>query len=184
MMIKSQKTLAMKKSFSIIELAVVTGILSLLFLATTLFLLSIIQQDNKSSIENEIRNEGNYIINQLAQDIRASKSHTLGAGSIISLYSDVSQSPATLFASYTINANNLLRNGVILNSTKTWVRSCSDCKCTSPSLGLIIEVPTAVGQNYIFKNINLGLTQARANPRSDFCGIIKINTKVTTRKYY
>ncbi len=167
----------MKKAFSLIELMVVIAVSATLMLVTANFLISTIRQNNQVTIENEIRNEGNFLMEQIISDIRKSACVTPGVNSIyLSQLRDCSSGTV-----YSVSNNNLTKNSVVINSGKVKVRSCGPCACNNSTPGLIIEeAPVVSGQKPIY-DVTLNLTQAKDSPRSDFCGKITIKESVQPR---
>lgn len=172
----------MKKSFSLVELIVVITIIVLLLLVTSNFLISVLRQNNEINISNEIRSEANRLMDQISTDLRSSKCETLvnnpdiNPNSIISLYS-TSDCGATPFATYQVSTDGFLSllniSNSVLNSNSVKIRNCTTCACTSQSAGFVVS-ETPVGSRVY--NVSLSLTQAKNNPRADFCG------KITTQK--
>lgn len=170
----------MKKSFSLIELMIVIAISSLILLVVTNFLIMTVQQNNKISIENEIRNEANTLLDQMAKDIRQSKCECVTATSIrlygVSNCGACNGTVPTPYAAYSVNASNdFLKNSVVKNSAGIKARSCADCGCLVPTPGLIVA---AAGRAY---TVNLSFTQAGNSPRSDFCGKVTVQQTVKPR---
>lgn len=171
----------MVRGFSLIELIVVTTILVVLLLVASNFLITVLQQNNEISISNEVRNEVNRLMDQITTDLRSSKCEVIGSAnnnSTLSLFdaSDCTSAGAVPFAIYRVDSSsdlNLTKNTSTLNSNSVKIRSCTTCACTSQSAGFVVS-ETAVGSRVY--NISLSLTQARDNPRADFCG------KITTQK--
>lgn len=172
----------MKKSFSLIELIVVMTIFVVLLFVVSNFLISVLQQNNEISISNEVRNEANRLMDQVTTDLRSSKCETVASdvdgNSIVSLFnvSDCTSVGAVPFAIYRVDSSsdlNLTKNNSILNSNTVKIRNCSVCSCATPLPGFVVT-ETAVGSRVY--NVSVSLTQARDNPRADFCG------KITTQK--
>ena len=173
----------MKKAFSLLELVIVIAISAILFLVVTGFLITVVSQNNKVTVDSEVRNEANFLLDQIVKDIRKSKCECTTANSI-ALYgvsSCASQCAGgagpTPYASYSVSSYNLLKNSVTINSSGVKVRYCSDnCICAAPALGLVIG--STPGRVY---DVTLNINQAKDNPRSDFCGKVTVQQTVTPR---
>lgn len=179
----------MKKAFSLIELTIVMGIASVLMLAAVTFLIEVVRQNNKITIENEIRSEGNFLMDQIVSDIRKSSCIITPDTNSLRLYSASDCSSSSMFASYIVSSDqnfSLLKSSgeaepdVKINSDQVKIRSCSTCNCTVPAPGFIIGVTSAPPQRPIY-DVTLNLTQSKNNPRSDFCGKITIKETVKPR---
>lgn len=168
----------LKKSFSLIELTITIGISTMVLVGVTNFLLYIIQQNNKIVVETEIRNEANYILEQIVRDLRLTKCFQSGGTQYI-MFSDPACSPGSEIATYDYTIDELSRNGRALNSDSVALEECSSCSdCLGEGTGLVITQQT--DGNY---RVELYLRQAVADVRSDFCGRLAIDEVVKPRTY-
>lgn len=177
----------MKKGFTLLELMVVIAIGAILLLVTADFLIFAIQRNNQITIESNVRNEANLLMDGLARDIRNSSCECATANSIslfnssgCSSYCSGGGSP---YAVYTIDASkHLLRNSIILSSNAVKLEICSTCDCLAgpPTPGLIIATPAPSSRSYL---VTMSLRQAADNPRSDFCGKVQIQQTIKPRNY-
>lgn len=162
-----------KQGFTLIELMVVIAIVSVLLLVAANFLIFSIQQDNQATIENAVRNEGNFISETLSRDIRLSSCEIIKFNSIkLFNSSDCSGEP---YADYRVNGDGvLLRNNIPLNSTFVRVEYCSSCSCGEALPGLTVATPTPPSLSKRIYYITLSLRQNSVSSRSDFCGKIQL----------
>ena len=70
MSINFNQTLIAKKGFTLIELLVVTAIIGVLAIISATVFNSILRSQNKTTIVNEIRQNGNLVIDKFERDIR------------------------------------------------------------------------------------------------------------------
>ena len=178
----------MKKGFSLIELMVVVAISAILLLVVTDFLIFTIQRNNQVTIENQVRGEANSIMDSVARDIRSSSCECLGEDSnSIRLYESSScdctnVTGPTPYAAYSISSDSLLqiqKNLTALSSNSVKAEYCSTCNnCSNSTSGLIISQPDSAVRSYV---VTLSLRQAQDNPRSDFCGKVQIQQRISPR---
>ncbi len=177
----------MKKAFSLLEFVIVIAIAAVLFLVVTGFLITVVSQNNKATVDSEVRNEANYLLDQVVKDVRKSKCECAAANSI-ALYgvsSCANQCTGgvgpTPYASYSVSSFNLLKNSVAINSTTVKVRKCTDgCACGAQTAGFVIG-PTPTPPSGRVYDITLNLTQSKNDPRSDFCGKVTVRQIVAPR---
>jgi prepilin-type N-terminal cleavage/methylation domain-containing protein len=176
----------MKKGFSLIELMVVIAIASILLMVTANFLIFTIQRNNQASIENEVRNEANSLLDSVGKDIRNSSCECVSANSI-SLFGTsgcedvcLGNPGPTPYAIYSLDETSyaLKRNDLDMSSNAIKVRNCTGCTTTNCSDGFVISTPAINSREY---TINLYLRQAKDNPRSDFCGKVQVQDTFTPR---
>jgi prepilin-type N-terminal cleavage/methylation domain-containing protein len=164
----------MKKGFSLIELMVVIGLAALLLMVTTNFLIFTIQRNNQATIENEVRNEANSLLDTLGKDIRNSSCECM-TGNSISLYGSsgcvCAGGGPTPYAVYSVDsAFSLTKNASKISSNAVKVQNCPVCSTTC-NPGFVISTPATFSRVYA---ISLSLRQAADNPRSDFCGKVQV----------
>jgi len=76
MSINFNQTLIAKKGFTLIELLVVTAIIGVLAIISATVFNSILRSQNKTTIVNEIRQNGNLVIDKFERDIRGASKVT------------------------------------------------------------------------------------------------------------
>lgn len=64
------------RGFTLIEMLVVIAIIAIIGTMSTQIILSIIKSNNKTNIQNEVRQNGSYVIDSLERDIRSAISIT------------------------------------------------------------------------------------------------------------
>lgn len=173
----------MKKGFSLLELIVVVALSSILLLAAANFLAFSIQRNNQITVENSVRSEATSLIDTVSRDVRKSSCECYSADSL-SLFENAgcetycaSGVGPTPYAVYQVSGSqDFLRNSTVISGSSVRVRSCLDCSCQTFSPGFTVSKPDALVRAYV---IAISLTQARNNPRSDFCG--KVSVKQTVR---
>jgi prepilin-type N-terminal cleavage/methylation domain-containing protein len=176
----------MKKGFSLIELMVVIALASILLLVTANFLIFSIQRNNQATIENEVRNEANYLLDSMGKDIRNSSCECYTSNSIYLFGSSncdqnfcktVGATPSpgspTPYAKYAINSGRfvLQRNDVDVNSNLVNVQRCDTCLTDLSCVNGLIISSLSSSRVYL---IDLNLRQSRDNPRSDYCGRVEV----------
>lgn len=89
-----------KKGFTLIELVVVLGIFGILMVAGTEFFIQVIKNSNQATMQNEVRQEANKIMQDITNEARKNSN----------------------FASlYSLNSGVLSKNGVPISSTSVAV---------------------------------------------------------------
>ena len=71
MFISKTQTVKMKnQGFTLIELLVVVAILGVLAVTSSQIVVSVLRSQNKSAVENEVRQNGDFLINKFERDVR------------------------------------------------------------------------------------------------------------------
>jgi prepilin-type N-terminal cleavage/methylation domain-containing protein len=175
-----------KKGFTLIELMVVIALASVLLMVTANFLIFAIQRNNSASIENEVRNEANSLLDTIGKDVRNSSCEVMPDSSQIYLYGNqncaIGVGP-TPYAIYSIDPDPtkraLLRNGLKLSSDSVKVQNCTTCSCAVVTdSGFLITKSSPSVRSYSFQ---LTLRQGKDNPRSDFCGRVQVKQTFVPR---
>lgn len=77
MFISETQTVKMKnKGFTLIELLVVVAILGVLAVTSSQIVVSVLRSQNKSAVENEVKQNGDLLINKFERDVRNAQSIT------------------------------------------------------------------------------------------------------------
>lgn len=97
----------MKKGFTLVELMVVVGILSIIMLTISQPLASIIKYQRESQIPDNMRDNLQFVINKMEKELKTSSGVTILPGGAGLTFTDQNGGPVT----YSLNTNNeVVRN--------------------------------------------------------------------------
>lgn len=172
--------------FTLIEMLVVVAIVGVVATISTQIVISLIRSNNKTNVQNEVRQNGSFVLDKMEREIRNSLNATVTIGEFIAgeYLLRLSQSDGSVIAYWCMPANATYPNGYINrqlgvnpvgsllnNNTTTGVR-VSSC-----SLSTLAGPPVLV-------TINFTLTQSSGSAtRSDLTVSQTFNTSVSLRSY-
>lgn len=184
------------EGFTLVEIVVVIALFGLLSMVAANFLVSVIQSSNRTTIENEVRENASRIMEDIASEVRGAGCvwYDNAAGSM-RLYPDA-RCASSASVTYSIDAAGVFskQSGVgapvALSSPKVAVcsdsGSCSSSGCSprgltvtptsaqDPSLPLIPSSARAI-------IINLSVRQNSISTRQDFCAKVNLENTVSPR---
>lgn len=74
-----------QKGFTLIEMLVVIAIITIIGTISTQIILSLIRSNNKTNIQNEVRQNGAFVIDYLERDIRSASSVVVPSATLLQL---------------------------------------------------------------------------------------------------
>ena len=183
----------MKKAFTLVEIIVVLALFGILVLVGTEFVIHMIRANNKTIIQNEVRQNANRVMQLLTDSIRRAGcvawTGANNADKTITVYSDKDCSSPTDKYDFKINTGKVLKGltsqvEIISGS----VAACADSGCGSVCVlnGLTSPSGSSDTKSNGTGTVPLSLTlqqTPRAGLRSDFCGRITLSNTVTPRQY-
>ncbi len=159
----------MKRGFTLVEIVVVLGIFGILMVVGTDFFVSTIQSSNRTTIQNEVRQNAQKIMQDMVSQIRQATTppvigtNQLTVGSVVYLVNTTDWS--------------ITKNGQKLNSNAVAVVNCG-CVTSCSTSGLVLT-PNSNGSI----SISLTVQQKPGPTRSDFCAISTLTDSATPRQY-
>lgn len=184
----------MNKGFTIIEIVVVLGIFGILILVGTDFLISVIQNNNRSAIESEVRQNASKLLGEVSSSIRLAAcvkwfpQPLVPAGDItIQTYGDT-ECTSSLIDEYKIfydpsnrkNQGKMFKNNRQISANGVAVLDCtgaSQCGTSCVNGFSISATPMTNGS----VTITMVVQATTSAVRSDFCAVTKLSDTVTPR---
>lgn len=170
------------KGFTLIELIVVMALFGVLSVVASGYLVNVIQASNRTLVENEVRQEGTKIVQDISTEVRRSGCVFFSGSTLTISDADVTSAGASCaggnVTTYTVSSGVISKNGQQINSPKVKVQKCTSCGSGCGS-GFTVS-PAAVETNSAI-TIGLDLTQGGTSTRSDFCGKVSLTTTITPR---
>lgn len=166
--INFRKMVRAKKGFTLIELLVVTAIIGVLAIISAIVFNSILRSQNKTTIVNEVRQNGNLVIDKFERDIRGARFIEFDEDDdeIITVQS-VNSSIVWL-----CDGDNLLRRGEnLLNRDPHGGVKLVDCR---------FNVTSSQPQLVLF---NFTLEQRNQAQKAEFESKVEFQTTISTRAY-
>lgn len=175
--------------FSLIEIVVVIAIFGIISVVASNFLVSIIQSSNRTSVENEIRENASRMIEDIASTVRSSGCVQFDdAAGTLSAYSD--SLCAILLVTYRVDSSGVLMKAVGAGSeaaiSSTKVAACGEPDPCVPSgnctpKGLVIS--SVDGKNPTNRAVTIKLTvrSKSISTRKDFCAKVSLENTVSPR---
>lgn len=181
----TKKILRSSKGFTLIELVAVIGVTGILLVLVSAIFIQIIQSNTRATVANDIRESGQFMIENIVRSIRNSESVTAAGGitngKVLSI-TVVTTGVADTYAFTCLNNNpSLTKNGQQLNTTKILVSvNCDGSIDTSKSYFEMIApaagAPAAV-------QINLVLETTGSQIHREYIGKQTLTQLVTLRTY-
>lgn len=179
-----------RRGFTLVELIVVIAIFGLLAVVSTNFLISIIQSNNQTTVQNEVRQNASRIMDDIAAEARNSGcvSFNNAAGSL-DLFPDSNCNPNSIgVIHYQINLTNGAMTKTIdlapagkLTSSKVSVCRNSGCGGASCTPGIVVTSADGLSPSTRAIKIDLTVQQTLAAASSDFCAQTKLENTITPR---
>lgn len=176
----------MKNGFTLVEIMVVVAIFGVLMIVATDFFVSTLQNTNRSTMQNEVRQNAQKIMQDIISEIRRADSYTIvdtgpNKGDLIS-------ASATGTTTYHVDTTswNITKNGVQLNSDSVVVLDCNGIGCGStcvPARNFLLLTPAAGTNLTNALTINLVVQQRTGVSNSTYCAITTLNDTATPRQY-
>ena len=170
----------MNRGFTLVELIITLGIFGLLMVVGTDLLIKTIQNGNRATIESEVRQNANSIMQDIAEEIRLAETVTTPEVPAGSGNHDLVLNNPMGSKRYHVNPTDgvLTKDGTILTSKSVAVLSCPSCGSTSCAGGMVSTVnPTGTVTVTLTVQQNLGVN------RSDFCAKVVLTNTVTPRQF-
>ena len=190
----------MRKGFSLVELLVVLGIMGVLILAGTDFLVQVVRNANRAAVENEVRQNASKIMQDMVSsirgascvdwEVRSTPGYPAGNGDVVvRTYSDncVSKVDEFQFVFDPVRRGVqgiVLRNGRIISSPGVAVISCpgtNQCATTGCVNGL--SVSGTSGSNAAV-TLGLAVQSTTSASQTFFCATTSLSNSVTPRVKY
>ncbi len=199
----------MRQGFTVIELLVVIGLFGILMVAGVNFLVQVMQNTNKSAVENEVRQNANSVMQKIVGAIRNSGCVKYSYNPIeetplelpplsqrdliVTTYSDNCVTPSQEFIVYYNPADdpqNPTTTGIVtldgqpINSAKTMLVSCPEAStCNNSNWPQICARGLNIAQRLGSKawQIDLNMQQGAGASRWDFCAQTKLSDSATPR---
>jgi prepilin-type N-terminal cleavage/methylation domain-containing protein len=100
-----------KKGFTLVELMVVVGILSIIMLVISQPVASVIKYQRESQISDNMRDNLQFVINKIEKELKtASEVNTISSGTGLTF---IDQNGVAVSYSYSIDDNEIIKNGSI-----------------------------------------------------------------------
>ncbi len=201
----------MRKGFTLVELVVVLGVFGILILAATDFLLQAMNNGTKATIENEVRQNANLILTEVANEIRASNciyytvsgnpgivTVNISKGSVAGTCLDDGDGVAFVQDSTGVLTKTIYRDGTPttarLNSNQVAVMNCNgnsrECRVGACTNGLVlyqVDGTTSLPQGVATGNgvgVSVWVQQSDLSAsRPANCAIIKVADTIVPRRY-
>jgi prepilin-type N-terminal cleavage/methylation domain-containing protein len=165
------------RGFTLVEIIVVVGIFGILALAGTNVLIQALQGTNRAAIENEVRQNGARLMQDLVYELRRATA--------------VSYAPSGTAATLTINggavvfaqdaSGRVTKNGQRITSEAVAVCQMASCGATSCSApGMVVACSGSPPRCQITLTIQQKLS---SSSRSDFCAKVTLTETATGRQY-
>lgn len=193
----------MKHGFTVIELLVVIALFGILMVAGTDFLVQVMQNTNKSAVENEVRQNANLVMQKMVSAIRNSGCVTYSYNPpettplpplnqrdlIVTSYSDNCVIQSHQFIAYydptdAVDSGVIKMDGQQINSTKTALVNCPQTTtCNYPNWAAVCSRGINIAQRLGSKawQIDLNMQQGVGGSRWDFCAVTKLSDTATPR---
>lgn len=175
-----------QSGYTLIEMLVVIAIIAIIGTMSTQILLSIIKSNNKTNIQNEVRQNGSFVVGMLERDIRAAKSATVTLSEVVTneYILRLVQNDGTTITYWCYLSPNSTSNGHIKRRYGTESEEhllntdlVSGVKVASCSISVSASPPALV-------TIDFTLTQAVSSPnRTDLTVSQQFKTSVSLRTY-
>lgn len=94
-----------KKGFTLIELVVVLGIFGILMVAGTEFFIQVIKNGNQATMQNEVRQEANKIMQEVVNEARKPGATAANLNTIYTVNSGVLSKNSNIFSSKAVAVN-------------------------------------------------------------------------------
>jgi prepilin-type N-terminal cleavage/methylation domain-containing protein len=163
-----------ERGFTLIEMLVVIAIIAIIGTMSTQIILSVIRSSNKTNIQNEVRQNGAFVIDYLERDIRSATDATLTNATTLNLFQ-----PDGVTIQYVCTLGNASSNG---NITRLGQELLND----DPSGGVRVQSCTFSLQptSPIVITVDFTLNQPHGSPnRSDVTVTQNFRTTVSLRTY-
>ncbi len=192
-----------RKGFTLVEAVVVIGVFGILMLAGTDFLVQIIQNTTRTTVENEVHQNANTIMEQLGKSIRSSACVSWVVGNtagyappgygdiLLNTYSD--SNCLTLVDTYQfvfdpdingkLSSGKVFKNGQQINTNGAAVVNCvgaSQCASswTNCKNGFSISGTSGTGQAV---SIGLAVQATTSATMTNFCAETSLSDTITPR---
>ncbi len=160
-----------QKGFTLVELAVSTGIFSVVCIAGVGILIGVMQSANRAMVQNELRQNASAAMETMIREVRKAKGVAITSTSISTFPNSICAA-GTADATFTAvsngnilyNTNNILQDRVIVGAGTSFVGSGALCQ-TSGNITITINLVSNYGT------------------RSDFVGSITLKETVALRNY-
>ena len=169
-----KKILASPRGFTLIEMLVVIAIITIIGTMATQIILSLIRSNNKTSIQNEVKQNGSFVIDRLERDIRGSSDVTSPDSEHLNLQqADGSEISYVCIQGSSSSNGDITRGGQSLLNTE----AVTGVRVNNCSFGLQNTAPVLV-------TIAFTLIQPYQSPnRSDLTITQNFRTSVSLRTY-
>jgi prepilin-type N-terminal cleavage/methylation domain-containing protein len=165
------------KGFTLIELAISLGILSIITAGGIYLYMTVIQSANRATSAGEVENTASLLMETMVREIRAAQCVSVETDEKLNILNARCEGPALVVFERSCSGGDcdLNRNDASLNPDTVTVSSLS-----------FVPVPAATPSpdNYDIKAVQIALTvEMRDPPRSDYDASISLNETVTIRSY-
>lgn len=188
----------MNKGFTLMETVIVVGIFGVLMLAGTDFFIQIVQNSNRTTIENEVHQNANQILQDLSTSIRASSCVSWVGGNnsdiLLTTYLDGNcATPVDTFQfvfdpnqAKKLNSGKVFKNGQRISSNGVAAINCAGAsECATSWAGCVngFSVSGTSGTNQAV-TIGLVVQATTSATRSDFCAVVNLSDTITPRTQF
>ncbi len=181
--------LSSQKGFTLVELIAVVTITGLLLVIVSAIFVEIVQSNTRATVINEIREDGQYVIETLARDIRDASVVTAAGGVTAGKVLSITVSSAGGSNTYALVCTNpgdpstqaITKNGQQLNSSRIMVDvNCNGSVDVSKSY---FEMVPSSGGSPIAVRVNLVLETTGTPTHREFAGKQTLTELVSLRTY-
>lgn len=163
-----------------VEILIVIALFGFLSIVAMNVFLSSLSSATRAQTANELRQNGEKIMEQMTRDVRTAKGlkitdldalNNFTASTVLAIYPDDKDCLTGAVITYRLNGNYLTRNGSEINSTKTKIGTLSipsgNVDCSNNSLRIILELGSS----------------AAAGVKDEYQGTINFSESVAPRRY-
>jgi prepilin-type N-terminal cleavage/methylation domain-containing protein len=170
-----------QKGFTLLEILVVIAIITVVGTMSTQIFLGLIRSSNKTNIQNEVRQNGSFVVDRMERDIRGSTGATLTGSTQLNL-----TQPDGTAVTYLCTVGTSSSNGGITRDDSVTSSGQQLLNVTSATTGVKVSACTFAlqGASPVLVQIDFTLTQAYNSPvRTDLTVTQPFTTRVALRSY-